>query len=362
MDTITHSLAGALIGYALGSEKEKSKNSLPTKERVLCGAIVAAFPDIDYVTALINPLLFITYWHRGVTHSAIMLPLWALILGVLIALFTKRLNQWRAYVVISAVVLASHVLLDVITSWDLQILTPFSDYRVSLQYAFVIDPIVTGIILAALVSAHYLRARWISLLGIGVLTFYIIALSTLQHSAAKIAKRVAQDRDWKYEEIAALPQPFSPFNWKLIVSDDAGHWLAFVNLASDYSRDIVFNADKTIFSIRHYYRSERDLEWTYFPRLREETDAIAVWRHPDFYLFRKFAHFPAASTVDISNSEICFWFVDLRFFMPVIDTPFQYGMCRNPNKKADWVLYRIRNFSDHDRELVNSSWNEHYWP
>lgn len=360
MDTITHSLAGALIGHALGSER--NKKLLSTKKRMLCGAIAAAFPDIDYVTTLINPLLFITYWHRGITHSVIMLPFWALILGVLIALLTKQLNQWRACVVISVAVLISHIVLDVLTSWDVRIFAPLSDYRVSLRYVFVIDPIVTGIVLVALVSAYYLRARWISLSSIVVLTGYIIALSILQHNATKIAERAAQDRNWKYEEIAVLPQPFSPFYWKLIVSDDSGHWLAFVNLASDYSGDIVFNTNETIFSIPHYYRSKHDFEWTYFPRFVGKVDAITVWKHPKFNLFRKFAHFPAASAVNISNSDSCFWFLDLRFFIPVIDTPFQYGMCRSPSKKKDWALYRIKNFSDHERELVNLSRNDHYWP
>ena len=359
MDTITHSLAGALVGHALGSERKKYL--LPTNKSMLCGAISAAYPDIDYITALIDPLLFITYWHRGITHSVIMLPFWALILGTLIALLMKQLNQWKAYVAVSAAALLSHFGLDIITSWDLQIFAPLSDYRISLRYAFVIDPIVTGIILAALVSAYYLRARWISLLGILVLIFYIFALSILQHNATIIAERAAQDHDWKYEEIAALPQPFSPFNWKLIVSDDSGHWLTFVNLASDYSGDVVFNTNENIFSIPHYYRTKHNLEWTYFPKFGGKAGAITVWKHPNFNLFRKFAHFPAASAVNTSSTDVCFWFLDLRFFMPVIGTPFQYGMCRYSNNKEDWVLYRIKNFSDHEKKLVNLSRNESYW-
>ena len=358
MDTITHSLAGALIGHTLGSERKKYL--LSSKKSVLCGSIAAAFPDIDYITALIDPLLFITYWHRGITHSVIMLPIWAMILGVVIALLSKQLNQWRAYVVVSAVVLMSHIVLDAITSWDLQIFAPLTDYRISLRYVFVIDPIVTGIIFAALISAYYLRTHWISLIGILVLIVYIFTLSILQHNAIIIGKKSGQEHSWKFENIAALPQPFSPFNWKIIVSNDSGHWLTFVNLASNFSGDNIINTNENIFSMPRYYRSKHDLEWTYFPRFGGKADAITVWMHPNFKLFRKFAHFPAASTANTSNSDVCFWFLDLRFFIPVIDTPFQYGMCRNPNNKQDWVLYRIKNFSNYDKELVNLTINEHY--
>lgn len=351
MDTITHSLAGALVGYALGSERKIVL--LPAKKSMLCGAVAAAFPDSDYITALIDPLLFITYWHRGITHSLVMLPIWALLLGVLIALLSKQLHRWRAYFVVSAVALLSHIGLDVITSWDLQIFAPLADVRVSLQYVFVIDPIITITLFAALICAYFLRAQWISVLGIAVVTVYIFALSILQHNAVNIAQTAAEDRSWKFEHIAALPQPFSPFNWKLIVSDDAGHRLVFVNLVSDSYSDHVLNANESIFSIPHYYRPKHDLEWMYFPRVGDEVESITVWKHPQFSLFRKFAHFPAASVVNTSNSKDCFWFLDLRFFLPVMDTPFQYGMCRNPINKEDWLLYRISNFSDHDIELVD---------
>ena len=157
MDTITHSLAGALIAHALGPQINAQQDSPTARTRVLCGAIAAAFPDIDYLTALINPLAFITYWHRGITHSFVMLPLWAILLGVIMALILRQFKQWRSFVFLSATILVSHILLDMITSWDTQILAPLSDYRVSLKYAFVIDPLLSAIIIIALLFAFYFR-------------------------------------------------------------------------------------------------------------------------------------------------------------------------------------------------------------
>lgn len=349
MDTITHSLVGALVGYTLQPDKKLSSSILSTKERVLCGAIVATFPDIDYVTALIDPLLFITYWHRGVTHSIIMLPIWSLMLGVVIALLLKSLNKWRYYAFISAIVLTSHILLDASTSWDLQIFAPLSDYRISLRYIFVIDPIFTGFIVLILVITYYFQSRWVSFLGLAGATIYIIMLSTFQQNAVKVAEEIATTQDWEYENITALPQPFSPFHWKLIVSDDMGHWLTFLNITADYSDQIKINKGESIFSIPKYYRSKDNLDWTYFSKFQGNVDAINIWNHPDFYEFRKFAHFPALSNVNTSNSELCYWFFDLRFYLPIISTPFQYGMCSNLSEEPNWLLYRIRNFSDYKK-------------
>ena len=354
MDTITHSLAGAVIGYALGSKKENSKYSPPAKVSVLCGAIVAAFPDIDYVTALIDPLLFITYWHRGITHSLVMLPIWAFGLGMLIAILYNRLNQWKAFVTFSAVILLSHILLDITTSWNTQIFAPLTDYRVSLRYVFIIDPIVTGIVLISLISTVYFRTRWLSLFGIATLVFYIFGLSVLQHNAVKVAKNHTQQHDWVFNEIVALPQPFSPFNWKLIVSDDVGYRVALLNLVRQKTSDIDKDNHESLISIRNYYRPKHNLDWKYYPRFGNDEKAAEVWMHPDFYLFRKFAHYPVVGRVDNSETEICYWYFDLRFLLPVKDTPFQYGMCKDHIENADWKLYRIKNFSNQKQEFVNS--------
>lgn len=351
MDTITHSLAGALIAHATGVQKN-AQDSPPMGTRVLCGAIAAAFPDIDYLTALINPLAFITYWHRGITHSFVMLPLWALLLGITMALILRSIKQWRSLVSLSAIVLFSHILLDVITSWDTQIFSPVSDYRVGLQYAFVIDPLLTAIVLFALFFAMCLRARWISITGVSVLALYIATLATLHQYAVEIARDHARTQGREYAQAIALPQPFSPFNWKLVISDDEGHWLALMNLVKDKPSTKSSNNNINLFEIRKFYHPKHYLTWNYYPRFGNEADAKIVWEQPEFSLFRKFALLPAIYRIDNSTTEICIWFMDLRFVIPTLNTPFIYGMCKLHTSTV-WSLYRIKLYSDSERQLVN---------
>lgn len=351
MDTITHSLAGALVAHALGSQKN-AQNSTPMGTRMLCGAIVAAFPDIDYLTALINPLVFITNWHRGITHSLVMLPLWALLLGLTMAFVLRRLKQWKSFVFLSAAIIFSHILLDMITSWDTQIFSPITDYRVSLQYAFVIDPLLTAIVLLALLFAVYFRARWAAVAGVGVLALYIAMLAALHQQAVEIARDHARTQSWEYAHAIALPQPFSPFNWKLVISDDEGHWLALVNLVKRKPCATPSNGNANIFEIRKFYCPKQHLTWNYYPRFGHETDAREVWKQPNFSLFRKFALLPAVYSVDKSANEVCVWFMDLRFFIPSLSTPFRYGMCK-PHTSTAWKLYRIKLYSSSERQFVS---------
>ncbi|HEV7799954.1 MAG TPA: metal-dependent hydrolase, partial [Burkholderiales bacterium] len=75
MDTLTHALAGALLARAT-APREQKPDSLPLGRRMFVGFVAAAFPDIDFVTSYLTPLSNI-YHHRGITHSLILLPLWA---------------------------------------------------------------------------------------------------------------------------------------------------------------------------------------------------------------------------------------------------------------------------------------------
>ena len=84
MDTLTHSLIGALSIRA--GLPHTSVDTQPSRRQlVMMGAIAAIFPDIDYASMPVDTLSFIADWHRGPTHSFVMVPLWALLLGWLAA-------------------------------------------------------------------------------------------------------------------------------------------------------------------------------------------------------------------------------------------------------------------------------------
>ena len=357
MDTITHSLTGALVATAFGS-KRFSNDAVPMSTRVVCGAIAGAFPDIDYFTALINYLSFITNWHRGITHSIVMLPFWALLLGITMALFLKRFRQWRYFVTLCAVVLGSHIILDVITSWDTLIFLPISDYRISLQYAFIIDPLLSAIVIVALILAMFFRSRLIATAGICTLALYITSLAFLHHQALELAKSQIQTQGWQHAKAEALPQPFSPFNWKLIISDDNGHWLSFVNLVKRGSCDPPLSKKVNLWEVRKFYCPKHQLTWNFYARFGDDPHSKEVWNQPGFSLYRKFARIPALYKVDQPNTEICVWFMDLRFLIPGLNTPFRYGMCKH-DKNSNWKLYRIKEYRDSGLEFIMISYLSH---
>ena len=124
---------------------------------MVAGAIAAAFPDGDFVMSLGSSIGYLLH-HRGITHSVLMLPLWAVLLGWLMAFATKKPSAWRYYTLICGLGVGIHILGDVITSFGTMLLAPLSDARFELGTTFIIDLLLSGILLAGLgVSAVWRR-------------------------------------------------------------------------------------------------------------------------------------------------------------------------------------------------------------
>src|SRR3954462_4045699 len=88
MDTLTHALSGALLARAT-APRDPDADTLPLGRRMVVGALGAAFPDSDVAASYLSPLSYL-YHHRGVTHSLLLLPLWAVLLSLLFAFIWRR--------------------------------------------------------------------------------------------------------------------------------------------------------------------------------------------------------------------------------------------------------------------------------
>ena len=190
MDTLTHALAGALIARAT-APRTQTADTLPLRRRIFVGFVSAAFPDIDVVAGYLSPLSYL-YHHRGVTHSILLLPLWAALLAAVFALLWRGKPGWRAYYGIAALGIGSHIAGDWITSFGTMLFAPFSDARYALSATFIIDLWFTGIILAGLLaSAIWRSTRAPALAGLVVLTGYVGCQWLLQQQAIDFGERYA---------------------------------------------------------------------------------------------------------------------------------------------------------------------------
>lgn len=343
MDTITHSLLGALTIQAImprthqGSEHGK-------RRFVVAGGVAAAFPDIDYLSYWIDPLAFLAGWHRGPTHSLILLPLWALLLGSLFAYFRHDRTHWRTYVIVSALALVSHILADTITPWGTQILSPLSDYRAVIGTTFVIDPWFTTIVVLALGASLRWHQNPAARAGLAVLVMYIGIQGVLKYEALGLVHDYIDKQRLAGAQATALPQPLSPFNWKLVVTRGDDYYTALVNLRAMGPYSKPHSDSSHLARLAAAYRPRDTLAWIHKRRFGDLENPRAkikqVWHHPEFENFRRFAKIPVLYRVDQRPDGTCVWFTDTRYTLPALTPPFRFGMCQDSQKA--WRLYRLQ--------------------
>jgi inner membrane protein len=300
---------------------------------VAAGFLACAAPDLDFVVGFVGPVEYLAY-HRGVTHSLVLLPLWALVLSWLLAKILREPRGWRALYGVTALGLALHIAGDVITSYGTMVLAPLSDWRAQIGTTFIIDLWFSGIIVAGLaVSAILYRSRWPAVAASAVLVGYVGFQYLLKEKAIGFGEQYARAQGMKSATVAVHPRPVSPYNWAVFVSDAEAHRFAHVNLVREEP------GDGFIAKLDSVYQPLPAARWETRTRYGEgdaKPLAQEAWNSSALAVYRWFADQPAFD--GMSEGSTCVWFIDLRFFTPGRDVqPFRYGACLD-RPGAPWRL------------------------
>jgi inner membrane protein len=335
MDTLTHALSGALLARAT-APKDSPPGSLP--RRMAAGFFACAAPDLDIIVSFAGPTLYLAN-HRGVTHSFVLLPLWALLYSWLLAKILREPRGWRALYGVTALGLGLHIAGDVITSYGTMILAPFSDWRAAIGTTFIIDLWFSGIIVAGLAASAILRrARWPALAAATVLAGYLGFQYLQKERAIEFGERYARDHGISGATVNVQPRPVSPFNWTVFVSDSEAHRFANVNLNRAEPRGYR-PGDGFIAMLDSAYEPPSSAHWETRTRYGEgAVKALAqeAWNSPAMAVYRWFAELPAFEAAGTGST--CVGFIDLRFYTPGRSAaPFRYGACRD-RPDAPWRL------------------------
>jgi membrane-bound metal-dependent hydrolase YbcI (DUF457 family) len=159
MDPVTHGITGALLGKGYFSGRYG-------KVATFAAVLGAVFPDVDVTADLVSPdPLAIIKYHRAITHSFVALPFFALLLAILtralLPWVKSRFARWRdlasppfgILTLIYGIGIASHILLDGMTSFGTRMWFPLSSKRVAWDLLFIIDFSFTAIVLVPQVIA-----------------------------------------------------------------------------------------------------------------------------------------------------------------------------------------------------------------
>lgn len=241
MDTLTHGLAGALLARSLPSTGNDDLDRRLARREAWIGFAAAMLPDADVFVSPFSAEFYITQ-HRALTHSFVTLPVWIVLLTAIAALrlpaalgppgSAARGVARRRLGAVVALGLVSHILLDWITSWGTMFLSPLSWTRYMLDWTFIVDLTLSGVLALSLVGVRlvkkrsFARSRIAARAGLLAATAYV-ALCAVRHGEAL---RLAQDLGKGPVLRAAIPQPGSPDRWLLLADDGPAVEAVFVDL------------------------------------------------------------------------------------------------------------------------------------
>ncbi len=317
MDSLTHALTGAAIAKAIDDKRIGTWGTVS-------GAVAGLFPDVDFVLGLFNHQFSVQY-HRDFTHSVLLIPIYALFFSWLFVRVSKRPFFWGFYKVCLPALL-SHVLLDLLTSYGTIIFSPFFDKRVAWDLVFVLDPIFSGILFFPLLATLFLKrvGHWICRGALIGLTVYVLFCWFQHGQAIQEARSFSKGLNEGVIQIAALPQPASPFRWALYVETGDKVYQGFVDLrkkdlpgAAQPSSSLFEKLDRLYYPLGNIpFRSMEKLPDS--PWVRRALSAKGI----GFYYW--FARFPVVKSVRSTDGRHRVEFMDVRFFLPGVRLPFIY--------------------------------------
>ena len=344
MDTLTHALSGALAVRALlGVGAAQS--------RVWAGFTAAAFPDIDFALFWLAPQDFLN-WHRGLTHSLLLAPLWALLLALAWSRLAPGPGGWRPYYGVCLLGLLVHLLGDLITLYGTQLLAPLSSTPYALEWTFDVDPWLGLIVAVGFLASQRSRPRRAAVLTLIAATGYLAVQTEMRTRVEAWGALRAAAIGEPAAPVHAIPQPFGPGTWKLVVATEASYAESYVAPLGAIAMDPA--ASWWPLRVLAAYRPPGRLSSRQWPRIESvaDPDVASAWEAPPMAPFRRFAALPTLYRIDRSGESKCIWFTDLRHALPAQPPAFRYGVCR-VSRETGWRPYRLRYFSENVRQALD---------
>ncbi|MDX1617656.1 MAG: metal-dependent hydrolase, partial [Balneolaceae bacterium] len=212
MDTITQFTLGAAVGEAVLGRKAGNKAPL-------WGSLLGIVPDLD---VLANPFLNEVQEivaHRGISHSLLFCFAASPLIGWMLSRIKwNREYGWGAWGWLVFWVILTHIFVDACTGYGTQVFQPFSNYPVSFNSIFIIDPFYTLPLMAGIVTALFFRRnsdrrKWANGLGLGISTFYLLLGFGIKGHVNLVFEQNFRDSGIEVERYMTTPAPLSEFLW-----------------------------------------------------------------------------------------------------------------------------------------------------
>ncbi len=226
MDSLTHIVLGACIGEAIAGRQLG-------KKAMVIGAIANSLPDIDIIASPFLTHASDLLFHRGITHSFLFLtlisPLLAWLSGKWFAKYNINFRHWLFFWALEIFV---HLLIDSFTAYGTGWFEPFSNYRVSFNAMFVLDPLYSIVPFVAFVALITLnknsakRREW-AFSGIVWCAIYTCICFANKESIDQKTQQAFAQQGIKPVKYFTTPTPINNLLWYVVAATDSGFYVGY---------------------------------------------------------------------------------------------------------------------------------------
>lgn len=218
MDSLTQVVLGSAVSVALAGRR------IGPRKAALLGAALGTLPDLDVVIRHADPVANFVL-HRSWSHSLLVHAVLTPLIGEALVRVFKGLREHRitAYATVF-LCLATHTLLDAMTVYGTQLLWPLDKTPYGVGSIFIIDPLYTIPLLAAMIWSLAARG-WSDRLRRATLGALVLSTAYLgwswaaQQIADRKARKILADAGLSAEQLIATPTPFNTLFWRSIAVD-----------------------------------------------------------------------------------------------------------------------------------------------
>lgn len=332
--------------------------------------LVAGAPDLDIFFPLAKKFLprmsVMPYWleHRGITHSLLMVPVWALLMAW-VWHWLRRRSARRAASAAGAsppapaasfgwlyacgfTAVLTHPLLDYCTSFGTQLFCPITTRRYALNVIGIMDVIFTSILLLSFAAGLLLRRRGRAPAVVGaaalVLCLAYLAAGQVFHDRAVAAARADVNDGHAVLRAEAFPAIGTIFLWRAVAETES-RWHVYRIHALKPAGHRILRSDSVV--------READNPW-----------ARRALASPEGRRFAWFADGLARTEVSPEDHERLVTLHDMRYGIPLesADSIFQLQLILNGDGSVRRTHERHDAPADRRQRMLRDIWNDIWNP
>jgi inner membrane protein len=242
MDTGTHILIGVSLAGLAQLDPGVAQNPFLTGA-ILMGTVIGSHaPDFDTLTRLKSYRLYLRT-HRGMTHSLPALFFWPALITLAITGMTGFYEEWLILFRWIFIAVFLHVGLDVLNTYGVQCLRPFSKKWYHLDILSIFDPFLFFLHLTGVCLWFFLMIppKMIFPLVYGMSGIYIV-LRFIQHFI--LVRKVKRKYGNHPLGIVHVFPGFQWFNWQYVVEQDNQFYTGKIDYGKIVEEEILTREEK----------------------------------------------------------------------------------------------------------------------